>query len=80
MVVPQVIAARVAAVVSKHKFIPAQGIAPQSFVTNGALADTAVAGTLVKAHNIVAFIFIAGCIADNNEGSDGYKSRNQNKA
>ena len=56
------VAAGIAAIVSEDKLIPALRFAPQAFVANGALTYTAIAGAFVKAHHIMAFVFIAGCI------------------
>ncbi len=64
VVMAQVVAARISAIVSENKFVPAQRIAPEALVTHRTLTYTTITRPLVQAQYIVALVFVTSCIAN----------------
>jgi hypothetical protein len=75
-----IVTAGISTIVRKDKFIYAEGIAPEAFITYRALTYTAITGTLIKAEYIVALVFIACCIGNGSKADGNEKGGKQYQA
>jgi len=80
MIVPQVIAAGVTAIVGENKFIPAQRVAPEPFIAYRAHTIPAIAGPFIQAQYIMALIFVTCGIGYSRYHGKGKKRSKHYKA